>query len=143
MPAILENNNFEIQSEWLSCNTPTAQLIQFLSDITHLESILPKDKIRNFKVLDKNKISFEIENIIQLTLSIYLDENTISESHKIYYHSEPFGNYHLSLIAQFQNNQSQILLTGHLNPFVLSIARKKLQHLVNRINQELSNLIVS
>lgn len=136
-------NNFEIASDWKTCQSSTDKLIHFLTNIKHLESILPKDKIHNFQVLENNKISFEIEQIIQLTLSIDYHQKNTTEPYKIFYHSEPFGNYHLSLIAQFQNNQSQILLTGHLNPFVLSIARKKLQHLVNRINQELSNLIIS
>ncbi|GIV27344.1 MAG: hypothetical protein KatS3mg027_1158 [Bacteroidia bacterium] len=139
----VNNNNFEIASDWKICQSTINKLIQFLTNIKHLESILPKDKIHNFQVLENNKISFEIEQIIQLTLSIDYDENNTVEPHRIYYHSEPFGNYHLSLIAQFQNNQSQIILTGNLNPFVLSIARKKLQHLVDRINQELSNLILS
>lgn len=134
-------NNFEIQSEWLPCRTSPEKLITFLSDINHLESILPKDKIKNIQSTKPNSLSFEIENIIQLTLHI---NTTNPPSHPSYqairYTSEPFGNYHLELIAQFNHQQSQIILTGHLNTFVLSIAKNKLKHLVQKINQELSSL---
>lgn len=135
----MENNNFEIPSGWLQCQIPQKELFEFLSNIHNLEKILPKDKIQNFQIQD-NKISFEIESIIQLKL--FITQKNYSENPNnlsyIKYQSEPFGNYHLELTAQFQNNQSQIILSGYLNPFVLSIARKKLTYLVERINQELA-----
>ncbi|MEW6774535.1 MAG: hypothetical protein AB1304_11120 [Bacteroidota bacterium] len=134
----MENNNFEIHSGWLSSQASQKDLFEFLSHIQNLEKILPKDKIQNIQATS-DKISFEIENIIQLKL--FIKEKYFSESNEqtsfIQYQSEPFGNYHLELTAQFQNNQSQIILSGYLNPFVLSIARKKLTYLVERINQEL------
>jgi len=129
-------NTFEIHSDTLTCQSPSDKLIQFLSDIHHLESILPKDKIHNINSPDNNTIRFDIENIISLTL--HIDQ---SNPNTIIYRSEPFGNYFLVLIVHFNDqNQSQITLTGHLNPFVLSIAKNKLTHLVNKINKELSEL---
>jgi len=129
-------NNFAIHSDTLTCQSPSYKLIQFLSDIHHLESVLPKDKIHNINSPDNNTIRFDIENIITLTL--HIDQ---SNPNTIIYRSEPFGNYFLILIVQFnEQNQSQITLTGHLNPFVLSIAKNKLTHLVNKINKKLSEL---
>jgi hypothetical protein len=129
-------NTFEIHSDTLTCQSPSDKLIRFLSDIHHLESILPKDKIHNINSPDKNTIRFDIENIISLTL--HIDQ---SNPNTIIYRSEPFGNYFLVLIVHFNDQyQSQITLTGHLNPFVLSIAKNKLTHLVNKINKELSEL---
>ena len=134
-------NNFEIQSEWLPCQTPPEKLISFLLDINHLESILPKDKIKNIQSTQPDSISFEIENIIQLTLHIDTTQPSFNNTyHTVRYTSEPFGNYHLELIAQFDHLYSQIILTGHLNTFVLSIAKNKLKHLVQKINKELSSL---
>ncbi|GAB4200592.1 MAG: hypothetical protein Fur0023_04070 [Bacteroidia bacterium] len=138
----MENNNFEITSEWLVCKTSTQKLFDFLSDIKNLESILPKDKIHNIQ-LENNELSFQIENIITLSLHIrHIQPFNSSDTASIEYLSKPFGNYHLQLNALFQNNQSQIILSGHLNPFVLSIAKKKLTHLVNRINQELASFSI-
>ena len=147
----MSSTNFEIKSDWLECQTSTQRLMTFLSDIQHLESILPKDKIKNFQVLDKDKIRFDIENIITLTLHITpinpfvnsdksLEFNHSSLYNAIQYTSEPFGNYYLILKALFDNQKSQVILTGYLNPFVLSIAKNKLTHLVQRINQELAAL---
>mgnify|MGYP007100548403 CR=1 FL=1 len=126
----MSSTNFEIKSDWLECQTSTQRLMAFLSDIQHLESILPKDKIKNFQVLDKDKIRFDIENIITLTLHITpipspnsdknLKSNPSSLFNAIQYTSEPFGNYYLILKALFDNQKSQIVLTGYLNPFVLS-----------------------
>jgi len=105
----LSSTNFEIKSDWLECETSTQRLMAFLSDIQHLESILPKDKIKNFQVLDKDKIRFDIENIITLTLHITpihpssphsdksLKSNPLSLFNAIQYTSEPFGNYYLIL----------------------------------------------
>lgn len=137
----MKNNNFQIPSEWLNCKSNTKDLFVFLSSIQNLEKILPKDKINNIQILD-NKLSFQIENIITLNLFINKTELTDKLSY-IEYQSEPFGNYHLSLTVNFQNNQSQIILTGYLNPFVLSIAQKKLTHLIQRINQELAAFIIT
>jgi len=147
----LSSTNFEIKSDWLECQTSTQRLMTFLSDIQHLETVLPKDKIKNFQVIDKDKIRFDIENIITLTLhitSIYssdysdkkIDSHHPSLFNTIQYTSEPFGNYYLILKAIFDSQKSQIVLTGYLNPFVLSIAKNKLTHLVQRINQELAAL---
>lgn len=137
----MENNNFEIKSEWANCKYSEKKLFDFLNSVQHLESILPKDKINNIQIKDHH-LSFEIENII--TLSLYINKSEFSNHPEsvsfIEYLSEPFGNYHLCLIAKLQNNQSQIVLTGYLNPFILSIAKKKLTHLVHCINQELSVL---
>lgn len=131
------NNNFEINSEWLKCQSSQEKLFAFLSEIKNLESVLPKDKIQNFQYVDTDKISFEIENIIQLTLYIEQKDARIPY---IQYASEPFGKYHLNLKAEFDNNKSKITLSGYLNEFVLSIARKKLTNLVQKINTKLSEL---
>ncbi|RME16125.1 MAG: hypothetical protein D6799_05285 [Bacteroidetes bacterium] len=135
----MENRNFEIHSEWLQCRADTQQLFEFLSNIQNLESILPKDKVNSIQSTN-NTLSFQIENIITLTLFIHQLKPFSSDNHQanIEYLSKPFGNYHLRLNVHFNNNQSQIVLSGYLNPFVLSIAKKKLIHLINRINQELS-----
>lgn len=141
----MKNKNFEISSAYKSCIAPTHHLFQFLSDINNLEKILPKDKTNNFQAKDNQRISFAIESIITLTLYIqdkYL-ENISEKSSYINYRSEHFGDYYLELKAEFLNNQSKIILSGYLNPFVLSIAKNKLTHLVERINHELSLLEIS
>lgn len=141
----MENNNFQITSDWLPCKSDEKKIFSFLTSIQHLESILPKDKVNSIEIIQDNKLKFQIESIITLTLFIkhsHLSENADKPS-VIEYQSEPFGKYHLNLIVHLQNNQSQISLTGHLNPFVLSIAKNKLTHLVKRINQELAQLALS
>lgn len=140
----MNNNNFEISSQWIECKTSTPQLFEFLSNIKNLQSILPKDKVHHIEYPDDKHLRFSIENIITLTLHIsntatYNSENP-SQPYLVEYTSEPFGNYHLILKAELIPQKSKIILTGHLNPFVLSIAKNKLTHLVNRINQELSQL---
>ncbi len=137
------NSSFEIISECLECQTDQEKLFTFLSNIKNFETILPKDKIQNCKITD-NKISFEIENIITLTL--YVSNSYASNNHPkfqyIQYASEPFGDYYLTLKAEFENNKSKIILSGSLNPFVLSIANKKLSRLVQKINLKLSELVI-
>ncbi len=130
-------NNFEISSDWLECKEPKEKLFTFLSNIKNLESVLPKDKINNFQYINSDKISFEIENII--TLVLYIQEVCSSPTF-VQYASEQFGKYYLTLRADFQDNKSQITLSGYLNEFVLSIAKKKLTFLVQKINTKLAEL---
>ncbi|MCX7728220.1 MAG: hypothetical protein N2203_02005 [Bacteroidia bacterium] len=135
----MESNNFEISSTWLRCSTSEEIIFDFLSHLKNLEHILPKDKIQNIQ-FQNNKLSFEIENIIKLTLFInqIKQKKDTTDISFIEYLSEPFGNYYLLLKASFKDNQSQIVLSGYLNPFVLNIAKKKLNYLVNKINEKLS-----
>lgn len=137
------SNNFEIKSDWLNCKSSDDKLFSFLTSVQHLESILPKDRVHNIH-LEDNKLSFSIENIITLQLYIHQSYkgNTETEHSFIEYMSEPFGSYHLCLQVYLKKHQSQIVLTGYLNPFVLSIAKNKLTHLVKRINKELSELVI-
>jgi hypothetical protein len=131
---------FSIHSEINSTQSKLISLFLFISDFKNFNSILPEDRIEDFKY-SEFECSFNIKGITSMKIKII-------EKHAhdyILFASEGLANFKFNLKVFFigeanQNGECKIELYGDLNPFIKSMAEKSLIQLVNTMSLKLSQL---
>lgn len=131
---------FTLTSEQHSTLSNLKSLFVFLSDFKNFESILPADKVEQFKVTETG-CSFFIKGITPMTVT--LDDK--KEYEYILFSSQGLGKFNFTLKAFFigepqQPGQCKIELSGDMNPFIKSMAEKPLGALINSMSLKLSEL---
>lgn len=131
---------FSIPSEKHSTVSSLKSLFEFLSDFKNFKSILPEDKVEDFK-FETNQCSFTIKGVTALTVKL-VERHPYSY---ILYTSEGLGKFNFNLKVFFDGEAGQtgichVDLSGDMNPFILSMAQKPLQALVNTMSLKLSQL---
>lgn len=131
---------FSIHSEINSTQSKLISLFLFISDFKNFNSILPEDRIEDFKYSEL-ECTFNIKGITSMKIKII-------EKHAhdyILFASEGLANFKFNLKVFFigeanQNGECKIELYGDLNPFIKSMAEKSLIQLVNTMSLKLSQL---
>ncbi len=131
---------FSIHSEINSTQSNLISLFLFISDFKNFNSILPEDRIEDFKYSEL-ECTFNIKGITSMKIKII-------EKHAhdyILFASEGLANFNFNLKVFFigeanQNGECKIELYGDLNPFIKSMAEKSLIQLVNTMSLRLSQL---
>lgn len=131
---------FSIHSEINSTQSKLISLFLFISDFKNFNSILPEDRIEDFKYSEL-ECTFNIKGITSMKIKII-------EKHAhdyILFASEGLANFKFNLKVFFigeanQNGECKIELYGDLNPFIKSMAEKYLIQLVNTMSLKLSQL---
>lgn len=132
--------SFSILSETNSTQSNIKALFDFLSDFKNFASILPEDKVENFKY-SEHECSFNIKGITPMTIKV-----TEKKPYEfILFSSEGLAKFNFQLKAQFagkadEKGQCSVQLLGDLNPFIKAMAEKPLTHLVNVMSMKLSQL---
>ena len=122
--------------------SPLKNLYTFLSDFKNFGSLLPEDKVDNFKY-SETECSFNIKGITPMTIKVA--EKVPYEF--ILFSSDGLAKFNFSLKVQFigdaeQTGECKIDLLGDLNPFIKAMAEKPLTGLVNTMSLKLSQLTV-
>lgn len=117
-------------------------LYDFLNDFKNFGSLLPEDKVEDFKY-SETECSFNIKGITPMTIKVA--ERVPYES--ILFTSDGLAKFNFSLKVQFAGapespGECRIDLLGDLNPFIKAMAEKPLTNLVNTMSLKLSQLIV-
>lgn len=133
---------FTIISATNKTASPLKNLYAFLSDFKNFGSLLPEDKVDNFKYSD-TECSFNIKGITAMTIKVA--EKVPYEF--ILFSSDGLAKFNFSLKVQFigdaeQTGECKIDLLGDLNPFIKAMAEKPLTGLVNTMSLRLSQLTV-
>ena len=131
---------FSIHSEINSTQSNLISLFLFISDFKNFNSILPEDRIEDFKYSEL-ECSFNIKGITSMKIKI-IEKHTPDY---ILFASEGLANFNFNLKVFFigeanQNGECKIDLYGDLNPFIKSMAEKSLIQLVNTMSLKLSQL---
>ena len=131
---------FSIHSENNSTQSNLISLFLFISDFKNFNSILPEDRIEDFKYSEL-ECSFNIKGITSMKIKI-IEKHTPDY---ILFASEGLANFNFNLKVFFigeanQNGECKIELYGDLNPFIKSMAEKSLIQLVNTMSLKLSQL---
>ncbi|MBL7912178.1 MAG: hypothetical protein JNJ41_14050 [Bacteroidia bacterium] len=131
---------FTIISETNSTQSTLKSLFDFLSDFKNFGSILPEDKVEDFKFTD-TECSFNIKGITPMTIK----KVEVKENEFILFSSQGLAKFNFSLKVFFigeplQTGQCKIELMGDLNPFIKAMAEKPLTALTNSMSLKLSQL---
>jgi hypothetical protein len=135
---------FKLISEQQVTVSNLEALYNFLIDFKNFESILPTDKIEDFKVLDTS-CSFVIKGITPITIKIK-EQNKYDY---ILFSSEGLAKFdfdlHVFFIGQPTSNVGtcRIEMVGNLNPFIKAMAEKPLLALINSMSLKLSQLKIN
>lgn len=131
---------FTITSETNNTASPINKLFEFIGDFKNFDSILPHDKIEDFKYTD-NECSFNIKGVTPMTIKM-VEKNP----HEfIMFTSEGLSKFNFDLKVHFigdaaQKGECKVELMGDLNPFIRAMAEKPLSSLVNTMSTRLSEL---
>lgn len=133
---------FNIVSNTHETSSGLKQLYDFLIDFKNFKSILPEDKIQDFKY-NEQECSFAINGVTSLTIKRM--EEVPYES--ILFSSEGIAKFNFHLKVFFIGNsilpgKCRIELSGDVNPFIKAMAEKPLTSLVNTMSQKLAELIL-
>ncbi len=131
---------FTIISDTHTTQSKLKSLFEFLSDFKNFQSILPEDKVDEFKHTE-NECSFNIRGITAMTIKKV--ESIPYQS--ILFSSQGLAKFNFSLTAFFigeasQKGECKIELSGDLNPFIKAVAEKPLTSLTNTMSQKLAQL---
>jgi hypothetical protein len=133
---------FTIVSDTNKTLSPLKNLYDFLSDFKNFGSLLPEDKVDNFKY-SETECSFNIKGITPMTIKVA--EKVPYEF--ILFSSDGLAKFNFSLKVQLIGDanspgECKIDLLGDLNPFIKAMAEKPLAGLVNTMSLKLSQLTV-
>ena len=133
-------SQFNLVSKTYSTQSSLKKLFEFLIDFKNFNSILPQDKVENFKFTE-NQCSFSIKGITPMTVKLV--EKIPNEF--IFFSSEGLAKFNFSLKVYFIENsnkigQCRVEMLGDLNPIILKMAEISLQNLINTMSQKLAEL---
>lgn len=131
---------FSILSEEHSTRSTIQSLYLFLSDFKNFAAILPEDKVENFQ-FTADECSFNIKGITPMKIKLIEKK----ENEFLLFSSEGLARFNFSLKAVFKGvaqspGNCKIEMGGDLNPFILKMAEKQLNALVNTMSLRLSQL---
>ena len=131
---------FTINSETNKTESTLKNLYDFLIDFKNFGTILPEDKVEDFKY-SENECSFTIKGITAMTIKVA--EKVPNEF--ILFSSDGLSKFNFSLKVQFLGDanlpgECKIDLLGDLNPFIKAMAEKPLGNLVNTMALKLAQL---
>lgn len=131
---------FTITSDTNATRSALKPLFEFLGDFKNFSSILPEDKVADFRHKE-SECSFTIKGITPMTVK--LQEKKPFEY--ILFTSEGLGKFNFKLKAHFIGSpenagRCKVELHGDLNPFIKTMAEKPLTGLVNTMSLRLSQL---
>jgi hypothetical protein len=134
---------FSVESETKDTVSSIRDLFGFLSDFKNFPSILPADKVEDFKY-SGDECSFNIKGITAMTVK--MTEKKPYEH--IYFSSEGLAKFNFKLHVFFIGNDPgskgscRVELIADLNPFIKMMAEKPLAQLVDTMVQKLAELKV-
>lgn len=117
-------------------------LYEFLTDFKNFGSVMPEDKVDNFKY-SEDQCSFNIKGITPMTIRI-----TEKKPYEfILFSSDGLAKFNFSLKVYFTGapelpGECRVDLHGDLNPFIKAMAEKPLTGLINTMSLKLSQLNV-
>ena len=131
---------FNIEGETNTTLSPLKNLYEFLIDFKNFNSILPHDKIENFKFTE-TECSFSIKGITPMTIKL-ADKKPYEF---ILFQSNGLAKFNFSLNVTFIGESSapgecKVDLGGDLNPYIKMMAEKPLRQLINTMSKKLSEL---
>lgn len=131
---------FSITSETNHTVSPIKDIFEFIGDFKNFDSILPHDKIEDFK-FNENECSFNIKGITPM--KIKMAEKNPHEF--ILFTSDGLAKFNFNLKVHFigdasKKGECKVELMGDLNPFIKAMAEKPLTNLVNTMSAKLANL---
>ena len=131
---------FTISGSSNNTQSTIKSLFDFLTDFKNFQSILPEDKVEDFKFSD-NECSFNIKGITPMTIR----RSEEKPYEYILFSSEGLAKFNFQLKTLFVGNaaekgQCSIELVGDLNPFIKAMAEKPLTNLVNAMSLKLSQM---
>jgi hypothetical protein len=134
---------FTIESETNTTQSSIRSLFEFLTDFKNFSSILPEDKVENFKY-SENECSFNIKGITPMTIKLAEKD----PCHFILFTSDGLAKFNFKLKVMFAGEPEKpgscnVHLIGDLNPFIKAMAEKPLTNLVNTMSLKLSHLKLS
>ena len=134
---------FTIQSETHPTDSSLKILFEFLGNFKNFHSILPHDKVENFKFSD-SECSFHIKGITPMTVKL-ADKK---EFEYILFSSDGLGKFNFKLKVFFIGEASikgkcRVELFGDLNPVIIKWVENALTQLVNTMSLKLSQLQLS
>jgi hypothetical protein len=135
--------SFNITSITNQTSSSISNLFNFLSDFKNFAAILPDDKVENFEY-SGDQCSFNIRGITPMTIKLI--EKT--PYNYILFSSQGLAKFDFSLRVNFtgsvsENGECTVILSGDLNPFILKMAEKSLEGLVNTMSLKLSQLNIN
>ena len=134
---------FTIQSETHKSLSALKSLFEFLEDFKNFNSILPHDKVENFK-FTQSQCSFHIKGITPMTVKL-----VEKKQHEfILFTSDGLAKFNFKLKVHFigealKNGYCKVELTGDLNPIIKKMAENALRQLVNTMALKLSQLQIN
>lgn len=133
---------FNIESDTRETVSNLKNLFEFLSDFKNFNSILPHDKVENFEFTE-NQCSFNIKGVTQMTIHMVGKK----PYENILFTSKGLGKFDFQLKVLFIGpsdapGKCKVDLSGDMNPFILTMAKKPLAQLVNTMSLKLSELQV-
>jgi len=134
--------SFSLKSETHPTQSEIGKLYAYISDFKNFRSILPEDKVVDF-VSEGDSCSFTIKGVTKL--SVRIAEKT--ENKRIKFQTEGLAKFNFVLYANFEGEvnsagKCSVDMEGDLNPFILQMAKKPLEQLVNTMSEKLSQLSV-
>lgn len=133
---------FTLVSETNKTVSSLKSLYDFLIDFKNFSTILPEDKVEDFKY-SENECSFNIKGITPMTIKV---GEKVPYAF-ILFSSDGLAKFNFSLKVQFigdsdEPGECKIDLLGDLNPFIKAMAEKPLTNLVNTMSSRLAHLKV-
>lgn len=131
---------FNLESKVSTTQDILKNLYTFLSDFKNFAGILPEDKVADFQY-SENECSFTIKGITRLTIKLE-DKNPFEF---ILFRSQGLAKFDFWLKVDFIGNadligQCKVNLSGDMNPFILAMAEKPLNNLIDTMSLKLSQL---
>ena len=125
-----------IESQPAQVNAPASQVFEFLSDMQHIEKLLPEGKYSEWKA-DKDSCSFKIQNAYTIGLRI---KETKSPEEIIYESTagSPFP-FELKVHLKESGNQTtgQLICDAQINPFLEILVKGPLKNLFDYMASQL------
>lgn len=136
-------SSLNIDSAPRKTHSPIRSLFEFLTDFRNFQSVLPADRVADFKATEQS-CSFTVPGVA--ALKVQLEKK---EPHSlILYHITGPANSVLKLSVVFAGDAAapgtcDVQMAAHINPFLKAVAEKPLRNLVNTIAQKISELEIN
>ena len=129
-----------IQSETKRVSYSPLSIYNFVRDFKNFESLLPQDRVENFKV-DGDSCSFRIKGMTDLGLKIS-DSVEASRINMVSHGKVPFAFKMDVLISEVSTDESDVHIEfeGDINSFMKMMVEKPLTNFFNMLVDRLSQL---
>jgi hypothetical protein len=132
--------SFNLNSETHKTVSSISKLYSYLSDFKNFKSILPEDKVVDFQA-DGDSCTFTIKGVTKLSVRI-AEKN---ENKRIKFETEGLAKFNFILYAHFigepeAKGECRVDMEGDMNPFILQMAKKPLEQLINTMSEKMAQL---